>query len=120
VVTHARLTQPAEAPKTAVPDGPAGYRNAAWLGTRQSITVLPAVSSLKALRAHARASRAVKPYLGIGNPLLDGDRANSNDASRAELARTKQACGPAPVKTATAFVAPVRGVVARDHARSTR
>ena len=112
-MTHARLTQPAEAPKTAVPDGPAGYRNAAWLGTRQSITVLPAVSSLKALRAHARASRAVKPYLGIGNPLLDGDRANSNDASRAELARTKQACGPAPVKTATAFVAPARGVVAR-------
>jgi len=34
--------------------------------------VLPAVSSLKALRAHAKVSRAGKAYLGIGNPLLDG------------------------------------------------
>ncbi len=56
--------------------------------------MLPAVSSLKALRAHARASRAGKPYLGIGNPLLDGDRSN-NDVARAKLARTKQACTPA-------------------------
>ncbi len=102
------------APKTAVPGGPAGYRDAAWLGARQPITVLPAVSSLKALRAHAKASRASKPYLGIGNPLLDGDRNNDNDVARARLARTKQACAAAPIQAAPTVPvrAPVRGGVA--------
>jgi hypothetical protein len=38
-------------PKAAVPEEAAGYRQIAWLGARQPITVLPAVSSLKALRA---------------------------------------------------------------------
>ncbi|MBO0766292.1 MAG: tetratricopeptide repeat protein, partial [Hyphomicrobiaceae bacterium] len=85
-------------PKTALPDAPAEYRDAAWLGTRQPITVLPAVSSLKALRALAKASRAVKPYLGIGNPLLDGDRNDANDAARAKAARTRQTCAPVPIE----------------------
>jgi hypothetical protein len=35
--------------------------------------VLPSVASLKALRQFAKTSHATKqPYLGIGNPLLDG------------------------------------------------
>ena len=60
-----------------LPCGPARataaeYREVAWLATRQPITVLPSVASLKALRQFAKTSRASKPYLGIGNPLLDG------------------------------------------------
>jgi CHAT domain-containing protein/tetratricopeptide (TPR) repeat protein len=43
-----------------------------WLGTRHALTVLPAVSSLKALRAHANASRASEPFIAFGNPLLTG------------------------------------------------
>jgi len=43
-----------------------------WLGTRQAITVLPAVSSLSALRTQARRSRATEPYAGFGNPVLTG------------------------------------------------
>jgi tetratricopeptide (TPR) repeat protein/CHAT domain-containing protein len=102
-----------EAPRTAVPDALAEYRDATWLGARQPITVLPAVSSLKALRAHAKASRASKAYLGIGNPLLEGDRNDANDATRAELARTRQVCAAVPIEAAMAPATPLRGGVAR-------
>jgi CHAT domain-containing protein len=81
------------------PQGLTPYRDVTWLGARQAITVLPAASSLKALRAYAKASRAGKVYLGIGNPLLDGP-----DARFAELARKARAskgCPTAPTSVAT-------------------
>jgi len=69
------------------------YRTAAWLARKHAITVLPAVSSLKALRRVARPSAASKPMLGIGNPLLDGDPDSRPwEAKWAQLARDKQAC----------------------------
>lgn len=50
---------------------------AAWLVREHTVTTLPSVSSLMALRRLARPSVASKPYLGIGNPLLLGaDGAN--------------------------------------------
>jgi CHAT domain-containing protein len=78
-------------------------RNAvAWLTKSHAITVLPAVSSLKALRRVARASTASKPMLGVGNPLLDGDPATRPwEAGWAKLAREKQTCTPAAVKVAS-------------------
>ncbi len=51
---------------------PAGDGSAAWLIREHALTVLPAVSSLKALRRVARPSAAPKPLIGFGNPLLDG------------------------------------------------
>jgi hypothetical protein len=42
-----------------------------WLIREHAVTILPAVYSLKALRATARASNADKPLIGFGNPLLD-------------------------------------------------
>ena len=68
------------------------YRSASWLGHRQPLSVLPAVSSLKALRQHARESGAVKPYVGFGNPLLLGDPANGEDKAAAELAAKTVKC----------------------------
>jgi tetratricopeptide (TPR) repeat protein len=69
------------------------YRSAAWLARRNPITVLPAVSSLKALRRVAKPSAATKPMIGFGNPLLDGDpAARPWQAEWAKLARQKQAC----------------------------
>jgi CHAT domain-containing protein/tetratricopeptide (TPR) repeat protein len=75
---------------------PAAYRSAAWLGARRPISILPSVPSLKALRRIAKTSKATKPYLGIGDPLLEGDQ---NDPAygafyrqRAKLARDKQKC----------------------------
>ncbi len=43
----------------------------AWLIRDHALTVLPAVSSLKALRRVARPSAASKPMIGFGNPLLN-------------------------------------------------
>ena len=63
--------------------------NATWLVRDHAITVLPAVSSLTALRATSHPSAATKPLVGFGNPLLDGGDQNSPVA---KLAREKQAC----------------------------
>jgi CHAT domain-containing protein len=62
----------AEKPATAIPSSPAGYREAAWLGARQPITILPSVSSLRALRLTSRPEPAPEAYLGIGDPALTG------------------------------------------------
>jgi CHAT domain-containing protein len=73
------------------------YRSAAWLARKHAITVLPAVSSLKALRRVAKSSAATKPMIGFGNPLLDGDPvARPWEAEWAKLARQKQACPRTP------------------------
>ncbi len=80
------LTQP---PKTG------DVRSAAWLVRDHALTVLPAVSSLKALRRVARPSGAKKTMIGFGNPLLDGDPADEDDRQRAQDARDFKRC-PVP------------------------
>ena len=97
-----------ESPKTTVPTTLAHYRDVTWLGARQPITVLPSVSSLKSLRQFAKASRATKPYLGIGNPLLDGP--DEHYAKLAQAARDKQQCPKAlPQRIALAAARPRAG-----------
>lgn len=95
-----------QSPQAAVPNELSVYRSAAWLGRRQPITVLPSVTSLRALREFARASHAAKPYLGIGNPLLDGDQDDPQWGSfyraQAVAARDRQRCS----KSQFAQVAP--------------
>jgi CHAT domain-containing protein len=65
-------------------------RAVGWLARQNALTVLPAVSSLKALRRHARPSAAQLPMIGFGNPLLDGMDARM--AGAAKLARELQHC----------------------------
>ena len=72
------------------PPASGDHRAAAWLAREHAITVLPAVSSLKALRRVGRPSAAPRPMIGVGNPLLDGPDARS--AERARLARARQRC----------------------------
>jgi CHAT domain-containing protein/tetratricopeptide (TPR) repeat protein len=60
-------------PRVALPEFAAGYRDVVWLVREHAITVLPAVSSLKAIRELAKESHASEKYIGFGNPLLDGD-----------------------------------------------
>lgn len=62
------------------------YQNMAWLIKSHALSVLPSVSSLKALRRNAKASNAQNPYIGFGNPLLVGR--DGKDKS----AWAKQAC----------------------------
>ena len=59
-----------------------GFRRAAWLAKSNSITMLPSVSSLKALREHAKTSHATEAFVGFGNPLLDGPDPSNQGTSR--------------------------------------
>jgi CHAT domain-containing protein/tetratricopeptide (TPR) repeat protein len=73
---------------------PLNGRTVRWLARDHAITVLPAVSSLKALRELAKESHASEPYIGFGDPLLDGEPAKyPDDARQAKLAREKR-CEP--------------------------
>jgi len=104
-----------------VTDGPAPspsadpadvYRQTEWLGRRTAISVLPAVSSLVALRRHAGNSAAPKPYLGLGNPLLDGPDARYSEMAR--RAKAFQACAiqPKPARMRIAMASgPARSLV---------
>ena len=86
------------------PVGSGDHRATAWLLREHAITVLPAVSSLKALR-RGSPSAASKPMIGFGNPLLDGTH-----AARAKLAREKQRCPEAQSRRMTAHVGAPGGV----------
>jgi CHAT domain-containing protein len=90
IVPSGPLTQlPFQVLVTAQPAN-ADYKSAAWLARDHAITVLPAVSSLKALRRVARESAATKPMIGFGNPLLDGPDYSYDALAR--QAREKQRC----------------------------
>jgi CHAT domain-containing protein/Tfp pilus assembly protein PilF len=83
--------------------GAEAFRRAAWLARTNAVTMLPTVSSLKALRQHAKTSQATKRLVGFGNPLLDGP--DPRYEKRAKLAMDKQQCP----KTAEQRVARVFG-----------
>jgi CHAT domain-containing protein len=101
-----------EPPAIAIPKKLADYRTVAWLGARAPITVLPSVASLKGLRQFARASRARRPYLGVGNPLLDGPQDDPQwgafYARQAQSARAKQ-CAKQPSSQQIAATRGARG-----------
>lgn len=52
--------------------GPTALREASWLIRRHALSVLPSVQSLSSLRKLAAAGTAVKPFFGIGDPVLVG------------------------------------------------
>jgi CHAT domain-containing protein/Tfp pilus assembly protein PilF len=92
-----------EPPTTKLPKAGADFREVAWLARKHAMTVLPAVSSLKALRELAKASRASEPYIGFGDPLLGGEPEKyKEDAVAAKLAREKR-CEPLRVATLLAL-----------------
>ena len=76
---------------TAKPAGPIddlpGYRDVPWLAKRFATTVLPSVSSLRALRSFAETSQASEPFLGIGDPALGGSAASARGVRLASLFR---------------------------------
>jgi tetratricopeptide (TPR) repeat protein/CHAT domain-containing protein len=84
------------------------HRAAAWLAREHAVTVLPAVSSLKALRRVGKPSIAPRPMIGFGNPLLDGAK---DDAPRAKEARAKQHCPETSPLRIAAHSGPHRGGV---------
>jgi CHAT domain-containing protein/tetratricopeptide (TPR) repeat protein len=85
-----------EEPSPGLAAQPDGFARAPWLAKRFATSVLPSIASLKALRQFAKKSRASRPFIGFGNPLLDGDKTEALDIQRAQQARLRQHC-PAPV-----------------------
>jgi CHAT domain-containing protein/tetratricopeptide (TPR) repeat protein len=59
------------APPGAARPGHNAFAHAPWLIRRHAVSVLPAASALRALRVHAKRSRAVLPFLGFGDPDFD-------------------------------------------------
>jgi CHAT domain-containing protein/WD40 repeat protein/tetratricopeptide (TPR) repeat protein len=101
-------------PNEALPASSAGYRQAAWLARDRTITVLPAVSSLRALRSLAKERHARDPYLGFGDPLLEGDPTKfPDDADAAKRAREAGCASVAPEQASL----PTAGSL-RAHVRS--
>jgi tetratricopeptide (TPR) repeat protein/CHAT domain-containing protein len=84
-------------------------KDVAWLARNHALTVLPVVSSLKALRQLAKASHASRTLIGFGNPLLDGP--NIGYAELASEARSKQSCPKAREQRVAALTAIHRGVL---------
>lgn len=50
----------------------ADYRKVAWLARHYALSVLPAVSSIQALRLFAKSGNAQEPFAGFGDPLIGG------------------------------------------------
>jgi CHAT domain-containing protein len=94
-----------EAPAISIPNSVGGYRRASWLGKRQGITMLPSVSSLRALRELAKTSRASRRFLGIGNPLLEGPQDDPQWGNHfrklAQASANRQRCSEAPGRRET-------------------
>ena len=88
---------------------PKALQRAAWLVRSHPLTVLPSVSSLKALRQLAKESHASRTLIGFGNPLLDGPDARY--ARGASAARSKQSCAKEPEQRVAALTAERRGVL---------
>jgi CHAT domain-containing protein len=70
----------------------AALRDLAWFSHRYAVTVLPSVSALKELRRSAPSSKASKPFLGVGDPLLKhhppaGERVTSRFGAPGALVR---------------------------------
>jgi CHAT domain-containing protein len=57
----------------------------AWLAKKYAITVLPAVSSLRALRQFAGKPTASQPFSGFGDPVLAGNRGAARGANLSAL-----------------------------------
>ncbi|MGO9173549.1 MAG: tetratricopeptide repeat protein [Rhodomicrobium sp.] len=102
IVPSGPLTQlPFQVLVTAPPPS-SDLKSAGWLIHDHALTILPAVSSLKALRRVARPSAAKKPMIGFGNPLLDGDKKDPREQERAQRARGFKTCADtAPQRVAS-------------------
>ncbi len=69
-----------EAPKT-----PVVHSEVAWLINKYALTVLPSVSSLRALRVFERSAAAGEPMIGFGDPVLEGTRSTVQGQARSRM-----------------------------------
>ncbi|MBI3513641.1 MAG: CHAT domain-containing protein [Proteobacteria bacterium] len=72
---------------TAKPQTTSDYRKVAWLARQYAVTTLPSVSSLRAIRLFADRARATLPFLGVGDPALEGNPGSTRGVKLAGLFR---------------------------------
>jgi CHAT domain-containing protein/tetratricopeptide (TPR) repeat protein len=90
-------------------------RSVQWIIRDHALTILPAVSSLKSLREFAKQSRASEPYIGFGNPLLDGEPSKyEGDAAAAKHARERR-CDPKLRQHVASLLSLQRGTAGITH-----
>jgi CHAT domain-containing protein len=75
----------AAAPSRQTATASVGIGTTAWLAKKTAITVLPAVSSLKALRQFASAPAGGEAFSGFGDPALEGSRGDRRQLNQAVL-----------------------------------
>ncbi len=114
IVPSGALTQLPFQVLVTAPPASGDEKSVAWLIRDHALTVLPSVSSLKALRRVSRPSAAAKPMIGFGNPLLDGDQNHQQFGAYykrlAQSARDKQRCPETAWRRVAALVGLRRGV----------
>lgn len=74
-----------------------------WLVRDHAITLLPAVSSLKALRRVSRPSSATNPLISFANPLIQGDPQNAQHRALAKQAQAAAGCAHSPSLRSTSM-----------------
>jgi CHAT domain-containing protein/tetratricopeptide (TPR) repeat protein len=65
------------------------YMQVPWLAKKYALTTLPSVSSLRALRHFAKASRASRSFVGVGDPVLEGDPGKRRSVKLAQLFKAR-------------------------------
>jgi CHAT domain-containing protein len=89
--------------------GPGDFRELSWFIRSHALTVLPSVSSIRALRQLARDSHVSRTLIGFGNPLLIGPDASYQ--KWASEARSKQSCPNSPEQRVASLALERRGVL---------
>ena len=79
-----------------------GYLQVSWLARKYAMTTLPSVSSLRALRRFAKATRADRPFGGFGDPLLQGHPGESRGVKLASLFTSRGIADVNAVRTSLA------------------
>ena len=80
VLTGPLLSLPPAVLVRAAPREGHDYQNAAWLVRDLAVGVLPSLAALRQLRSVASELAAAEPFLGIGDPVLGGGRADQRAA----------------------------------------
>lgn len=80
------------------------YRKIPWLTKTYALSTLPSVSALRALRVLAKKARAKQPFLGIGDPLLEGHPGKNRGPKLASLFTSR---GIADVNAVRSQLAPL-------------
>jgi CHAT domain-containing protein/tetratricopeptide (TPR) repeat protein len=114
IVPSGALTQlPFQVLITEKPDhglsGLEALRHVKWLIRSHALTILPSVSSLRALRQLAKDSHANHILIGFGDPLLDGP--DPNYGASAKAARERQSCAQLAVQQVASLEGERRGVL---------